>query len=180
MLFLWITSFLLQKHYKAGYTLWRPLLSEKYIWRLLKLFWRYDFWCCKPTHRCRTGKPAAVRCGTPSWTYPGRATRVRTTQHHCWERWLPLDLPTLSCNHPRRVTEVHEAPRIGSGSWVSTVNFVPKHWRFQRILLRENLDPNGQLLEAVIIKLAFGVSSVSAQTEEVVRRLAVRLKEEFS
>ena len=60
-----------------------------------------------------------------------------------------------------------------------TVNLIPKHWRFQCILLRENLDPNGQLLEAVIIKLAFGVSSISAQTEEVVRRLAVRLKEEF-
>ena len=31
-----------------------------------------------------------------------------------------------------------------------------------------------------MIKLGFGVSSVSAQTEEVVRRLAVRLREEFS
>ena len=61
-----------------------------------------------------------------------------------------------------------------------TVLLVPKHWRYQRILLRENLDPNGQLLDAVIVKLAFGISSVSAQTEEVVRRLATRLKEEFS
>ena len=61
-----------------------------------------------------------------------------------------------------------------------TVLLVPKQWRYQCILLRENLDPNGQLLDAVIVKLAFGVSSVSAQTEEVVRRLATRLKEEFS
>ena len=57
---------------------------------------------------------------------------------------------------------------------------IPKHWRYQCILLRENLDPNGQLLDAVIVKLAFGIFSVSAQTEEVVRRLATRLKEEFS
>ena len=57
-----------------------------------------------------------------------------------------------------------------------TVLLVPKHWRYQHILLRENLDPNGQLLDAVIVKLAFSISSVSAQTEEVVKRLATRLK----
>ena len=61
-----------------------------------------------------------------------------------------------------------------------TFLLVPKHWRYQHILLRENLDPNRQLLDAVIVKLGFGVSSISAQTEEVVRRLATRLKEEFS
>ena len=43
-----------------------------------------------------------------------------------------------------------------------TVNLIPKHWRYQRILLRENIDPNKQLLEAVIVKLAFSVSSVSS------------------
>ena len=42
-----------------------------------------------------------------------------------------------------------------------TVNLVPEHWRFQHILLRQDLDPDGQLLEAVIVKLASGVSSIS-------------------
>ena len=53
-----------------------------------------------------------------------------------------------------------------------TIHLVPDHWRFQRILLRESLDPDGEILEAVLIKLAFGVQSVSAQSEEAVKRVA--------
>ena len=53
-----------------------------------------------------------------------------------------------------------------------TILLKPKHWQFQRILLRENLDPEGDVIEAVLVKLAFGVQSVSAQSEETVRRVA--------
>ena len=55
----------------------------------------------------------------------------------------------------------------------------PQHWQYQRILLRKNLDPEGELLEAVLVKLAFGVQSVSAQSEEAVKRVAKELWETF-
>ena len=60
-----------------------------------------------------------------------------------------------------------------------TINLVPEHWKFQRVLLRENLDPDGRLMEAVITKLIFGVLSVSSLSEEVVRQFALTVKEEF-
>ena len=60
-----------------------------------------------------------------------------------------------------------------------TIKLVPEHWQYQRILLRENLDPDGKLLEAVLVKLGFGIQSVSAQSEETVRRIAVELWDSF-
>ena len=60
-----------------------------------------------------------------------------------------------------------------------TIQLVPEHWQYQRILLREDLDPSGKVLEAVLVKLAFGVQSVSAQSEETVRRVANELWDTF-
>ena len=60
-----------------------------------------------------------------------------------------------------------------------TILLVAEHWQYQRILLRENLDPEGKLLEAVLVKLAFGVQSVSAQSEETVKRVARELWDTF-
>ena len=60
-----------------------------------------------------------------------------------------------------------------------TIKLIPEHWQYQRILMREKLDPNGKLLEAVLVKLGFGVQSVSAQSEETVRRLAKDLWDTF-
>ena len=60
-----------------------------------------------------------------------------------------------------------------------TIKLIPNHWQYQRILLRRNLDPTGELLEAVLVKLGFGVQSVSAQTEEIVRSMANELWETF-
>ena len=60
-----------------------------------------------------------------------------------------------------------------------TILLIAKHWQYQRILLRENMDPEGELLEAVLVKLGFGIQSVSAQTEEIVRRMAKELWEFF-
>ena len=53
-----------------------------------------------------------------------------------------------------------------------TIHLDPDHWCFQRILLREQLNPSGELLEGVLVKLAFGIQSVSAQSEEAVKRVA--------
>ena len=60
-----------------------------------------------------------------------------------------------------------------------SIHLHPDHWRYQRILLRENLDTNGEVLEGVIVKLAFGVQSVSAQSEEAVQRVANELWETY-
>ena len=60
-----------------------------------------------------------------------------------------------------------------------SIHLEPEHWCYQRILLRESLDKNGDLLEAVLIKLAFGVQSVSAQSEEAVKRVAEQYSQEF-
>ena len=59
-----------------------------------------------------------------------------------------------------------------------TINLVPEHWKFQRILLKKNLDHNGTLLEAVITKLIFGVLSVSSLSEEVIRKFALTIENE--
>ena len=60
-----------------------------------------------------------------------------------------------------------------------TINLVPEHWKFQRILFKENLESNGKLREAVVTKLIFGVLSVSALSEEVVRKFAISIKNEY-
>ena len=61
-----------------------------------------------------------------------------------------------------------------------SIHLIPEHWQYQRILLRENLNLDGQILEAVLVKLAFGVQSVSAQSEEAVRRVAMDIRSKFT
>ena len=48
----------------------------------------------------------------------------------------------------------------------------------QRILWIDDLDPDGEVLEAVIVTLIYGVKSVSAQTEFALAELAKLVKEE--
>ena len=47
-----------------------------------------------------------------------------------------------------------------------------EQWNLQRFLWVEDLDPNGEVLEAVIKTLIYGVKSVSAQTEFALSELA--------
>ena len=60
-----------------------------------------------------------------------------------------------------------------------TIKLKPEHWQYQRILLRKDLDPCGEIVEAVMVKLIFGIQSVSSQCEETVRRMAKGLWEEL-
>ena len=60
-----------------------------------------------------------------------------------------------------------------------TIKLVPEHWKFQRVLLREGLELDGKLQEAVITKLIFGVLSVSSLSEEVVRQFALSIEHEY-
>ena len=47
----------------------------------------------------------------------------------------------------------------------NTCKLYCSQWNLQRFLWVENLDPNGEILEAVMTTLIYGVSSVSAQSE---------------
>ena len=51
-------------------------------------------------------------------------------------------------------------------------------WNLQRFLWVENLDPNGEVLEAVMLTLIYGVSSVSAQSELAMKDLADYIRSE--
>ena len=52
-------------------------------------------------------------------------------------------------------------------------------WNLQRVLYRDDLDPNGELQEAVIQTLIWGIKSVSAQSECAIMKLAESIKEKF-
>ena len=54
----------------------------------------------------------------------------------------------------------------------------PDQWNLQRFLWIEELDPDGEVLEAVITTLMYGVSSVSAQSEYAMSELAAYISEE--
>ena len=51
------------------------------------------------------------------------------------------------------------------------------HFPYQRFLFRDGLDPSSQLLEGIIVTLIYGVTSVSAQTEELINLIADRIQE---
>ena len=54
-----------------------------------------------------------------------------------------------------------------------------EQWNPQRFLWVENLDPDGAVLEAVIVTLIYGVTSVSAQSEFALSELAAFVKETY-
>ena len=58
------------------------------------------------------------------------------------------------------------------GQFYPSVHLKEKHWTFQRVLLTEDLKTDGEVLEAIIMKLIFGVCCSGGQCEEVLRRLS--------
>ena len=52
-------------------------------------------------------------------------------------------------------------------------------WNLQRLLYRENLDPNLPIIEYIIITLIYGVKCVSAQTEYAMTLLADLIRQEY-
>ena len=56
-------------------------------------------------------------------------------------------------------------------------NLLPNFWNLQRIVLKEDLDPNGEVIDAVITTLIYGVSSVSCQTEVTCVKIADNCRE---
>ena len=49
---------------------------------------------------------------------------------------------------------------------------VPEQWNLQRLMLRENLDPEGPVVHAVITTLIYGVKSSSGQSENALEDIA--------
>ena len=60
-----------------------------------------------------------------------------------------------------------------------SVGLEEESWPFQKIIIRENLNPDGRLIKAVIVACIFGVCSSGGQSEEVCRRLSEEVKDEF-
>ena len=54
-----------------------------------------------------------------------------------------------------------------------------KSWPFQKLLLKEELNPNGKLIRAVIVSAIFGVCSSGGQSEEAIRKFCELIREEF-
>ena len=57
-----------------------------------------------------------------------------------------------------------------------TIGLLEKSWPFQKLLLKEDLNPNGKLIRAVIISAIFGVCSSGGQSEEVVKKFCELIK----
>ena len=51
-----------------------------------------------------------------------------------------------------------------------SVGLVEECWPYQKIVLRENMNPNGKLIKAVIVSAIFGVCSSGGQSEEALKQ----------
>ena len=93
---------------------------------------------------------------------------------------------TLAKGIPNLVNLLHMAlgwisgPEAISGDITQFYNAVQlclEHYPYQRFVFKNNLDPSERLLEGVITSLIYGVTSVSAQTEELINLIADRIQE---
>ena len=66
-----------------------------------------------------------------------------------------------------------------ASSFYNCIGLHEDHWTYQRILVRDKLDPNNEIVEAFIRTLIYGVTCVSAQSEEIISMLAEELWEKF-
>ena len=59
----------------------------------------------------------------------------------------------------------------------ASIKLVTEQWNLQRVLFRKDLDPNNEVLEAIIKTLIWGVKCVSAQSEGSIIQLAEFVKQ---
>ena len=55
----------------------------------------------------------------------------------------------------------------------------PDHWQYQKILIKKDLDPEAEVVTAIIKTLIYGVKPVGNQCDEVIKLLADDVWEEF-
>ena len=60
----------------------------------------------------------------------------------------------------------------------ASIKLILEQWNLQRVLFRQNFDPNAEVQEAVIKTLIWGVKCVSAQSECAIIKLAEAVKDE--
>ena len=60
-----------------------------------------------------------------------------------------------------------------------SIGLVEKSWPYQKLLLREDLNPNGRLIKAVIVSAIFGVCSSGGQSEEVIRQFCELIRIDY-
>ena len=61
----------------------------------------------------------------------------------------------------------------------NSILFSKEYWKFQQILIKENLDIDKPTTVAVIVTLIYRVCSVANQCEEVIKLLADKIKEMY-
>ena len=54
----------------------------------------------------------------------------------------------------------------------ASIKLDPQHWNLQRVLFKDDLNPDGEVLEAIICSLIWGVKSVSGQSETAMMKLS--------
>ena len=57
-------------------------------------------------------------------------------------------------------------------------SLLPEYWNLQRVLIKEDLNPEGPIKHAVVTTAIYGVKSSSGQTEHGLREIADHVKEE--
>ena len=62
-------------------------------------------------------------------------------------------------------------------SFYASIKLVPEQWNLQRILYKEDLNPDAETQEAIIKTLIWGIKSVSAQSECAIIKLAESVKD---
>ena len=60
----------------------------------------------------------------------------------------------------------------------NTILLLPDYWQFQKILLKENLDPQARTVVAIVKTLIYGVRPVGSQCEEVIKLIAEEVVKE--
>ena len=60
-----------------------------------------------------------------------------------------------------------------------SVGLLEESWPYQKLLLREDLNPNGKLIKAVITSAIFGVCSSGGQSEEAIKKFCEIIKYDF-
>ena len=59
----------------------------------------------------------------------------------------------------------------------ASIKLLKDHWNLQRVLYKPGLDPDAEIVEAVIVTLIWGIKCVLAQSEAAVIKLAAAIEE---
>ena len=60
----------------------------------------------------------------------------------------------------------------------ASIKLVTEHWNLQRVLFRNEMDPDGEIMEGIIKTLIWGIKCVSAQSECSIIKIAEAVKDE--